>query len=309
MKIFEDFKTSKVIGQIHSLFEDVSIFLRKVIIHTFNNEIKQKAFFLIGYQHKRGFSNRIYGDPKTAEEGGDFRWQLRNIRWHLSKYAEQINIYEDVLDDLTGFLLDTCYKCYLGSKSLSEVALDQSLLDDSLEVCFELVSAIEEAEFYQNLKEISTELKDKIKKQIDTLQDPSHPTMKALKFVEDVLLPSLVKEIGSGQEEAKPATTVLLNSVKPCFTKDLEDDSGIYADISGSTVASSSASTPMRSTPNVRGSHLLANQSMNSSMVIIDSPNVKNKPIDQLKKFSQKRSPSASKGSPPDQMDGSFLLI
>ena len=291
---------SKLTGQIHILFENMSLFLKDVVVFTFNQELKskQKSFFLIGYEHKRGFSKRIYGDPKTTAEGADFKWQLRNLRWHLAKYAEKMNIYDDVLDDLTGFLLDTCYKCYLGSSLLTKAASDHNLLNDSFEVCIELVSAIEEAEFYLSLKHESSELKKSLQKQFNTFNNHSNLSVKALKFTEEFLVPSLLKEVTSGSDQVKPITKLILNYVQPQLVKDMKEDD------SGSTVQSSSTNTPMRNTSNT----LPINQSMDSSMIIINTPTVKNKPIDQLKKFSQKRTPP-KKVTSTDVMDGSFVMI
>lgn len=301
-----NYHVSKMTGQVHTLFQDVSLFLKEVVKLTFNQEpkSKQRSFFLIGYEHKRGFSKRIYGDPNTATEACDFKWQLRNIRWHLSKYAEQMNIYEDVLDDLTGFLLDICYKCYLGSSLLTEAA-DQNLLTDSFEVCIELVGAIEEAEFYQSLKSSSTKLKINLEKRINALEDDSSPSVKALNFIEEFLVPGLIKEIANHATQTKPITKLILNSVQPQFSK---DDSGICADMS-LTLASSTPIQNMSKKPeNLRTPRLLANQSMNSSMVIVDTPTINNKPLDQIKKFSQKRTPGKNCTS-PDLMDGSFVMI
>ena len=302
-----NYHVSKITGQVHTLFEDMSLFLKEVVKMTFNQEPKdkQRAFFLIGYKHKRGFSKRIYGDPNTATEGGDFKWQLRNIRWHLSKYSEQMNIYEDVLDDLTGFLLDTCYKCYLGSSLLTEAA-NQNLLKDSFEVCVELVGAIEEAEFYQNMKSSSTKFRINLEKKINALEDLSNPSAKALSFVEELLVPGLIKEITNDSIQTKPITKLILNSVQSQFSK---DDSGICADMPGFTSTSSTPIRNMSNKPEIPGTpQLLANQSTNSSMVFIDTPTVKNKQLDEIKKFSQKRNPGKNSPS-PDVMDGSFVMI
>jgi len=326
--------------EVHKCLNNISNLLKEVILFTYGQEpqSKQKKFFLVGYEHRKGFSKKIFGDPNNCDEGVDLKWQLRNIRWHLAKYAELMNMYEDVLDDLTGFLLDTTFQCYLGSAHLHKMLADPNLLNDCVEVCLEIVGAIEDAGFYQGIHTIASELRQKLEHQ-ELNQTPGSST-KASKDTEE----TLVKNDFIGAQKSTDKKPIS-NSIHTQFSKKIDEDSGIFGDVSGISghVQTSVTSTPVQdnkkstrqkpttsphtpmqtATPGKHQSfssqrlqQKKLDTSMNSSMVIIDTPTIKNKPIDILKQTSnssqKKKTPLSSlkkRSSKDDEMDGSFVLI
>jgi hypothetical protein len=320
--------TATTIGHIHNCLNEFSTLLKEVIILTRNHETgsRQRQFFLIGYNHRRGYSKRLHGDPKECPEGVDLKWQLRNIRWHLKHYAELMNLYEDVLDDLTGFLLDTTFKCYLGSTRLNEVVSDPDLFNDCIEVCKELASAIEESEFYQNLNQNAVEVKVKL----DELQQFVAVQGKALvmdsqmvlNFVQNTLLLEIKKENSTFN---KPVTKHLLDVIVPQLVKNAGEDSGIVYDLLTSTPSTPSLprdSLSKKSTPVPRrnkaatlkqeSTPISSRSLMDTSMVIVDTPVLKNKHIEQVKETtprSRRKNKNREERKNGDSMDGSFVLI
>ena len=323
---------SSMLGYIHSCLHEFGTLLKEVIIVTRDRETgsRQRQFFLIGYNHRRGFSKRLYGDPNECPEGEDLKWQLRHVRWHLKHYAEQLNLYEDVLDDLSGFLLDTTFKCYLGSTRLTEAVSDPNLLNDCIEVCQELVSAVGDSELYQSLHQNVVDVKrklDKIQKSA-VIQSVTSvvDSQSVLDFVQETLLLQIKKE---NSEFNKPVTKRLLNLIVPQLAKNSDEDSGIVCDLlpqtpSPSTPSPKRVSSTKKSTPASKGPKKMPPSKhestpisseilMESSMVIVDSPVLKNKQLEQVKETPTRTRRNNNnyndKKSGGDSMDGSFVLI
>lgn len=273
------------IDHVHCCISETSKLLKQAVIYTYNQKSPedQKKFYLIGYKPRsQGFHHRkIYGDPSKEKEGGDIKWQLKNLRWHNQEYAEYMNIYEDVLDDISGFLLfDVIHDCYFGSSKLSVCFSDKQFLYDCIEACEELVNAIQDSSFYVDI------------------QKEAYETSRKLEFLS--LSASKLKDFNGDKFD------ILLKQFEMTVQKDeneshhSNEDSGIYStDITVNSTHLRTFNTPSTKSP----------LPMDSSMVIVETPVVHNKKISIVKDSIKACNSPELNSDKVDEIDGSFVLI
>lgn len=320
----ETSKTSFIRDPFHSaLFQfiryclqETAVALHQTVVFTYKQQpkTKQKHFFLSGFKAKTSWNTsqwKIFGNPEECKEGHDMKWLLKNLRLHWKEYALQMNLYEDVLDDITGFLLfDIIQKGLIYDDDSKNGIVDVKFVKDCYDACLEMLSAIIESEYYKEISQAIEKIKQNIEamlllipeyevfvKQQEHVAKEELLTGKVIDFLKDnSLAEALRKEemIKSSKPTEKPLTNYFLFTVIPRFAKHQltsSSDSGVVVDDMSDVLTSGSADT---------------------SLVVIDGFQstpvaVKNKVVDRLRL--KDKSTLGKLTGKSDTMDGSFVLL
>lgn len=212
--------------------------LHLAIVHTYTQLPKKKRvhFYLVGYKERTSWGNiqqKIYDDPSQCDQGLQIKWLLKNLRWYWMKYAEYMELSDDAFDDITGFILfDVVQRAYADIGTELRESEDENLVRDCYQASLDLVIAIAEAAYYQEIAADILKFKDNLESMLplidefETYQRKQRDvrnelldTNKVIEFIKsDILMKELEREAKEVNNPAhKPLTNYFLCTVMPRF--------------------------------------------------------------------------------------------